>query len=64
MPITQLSDNSRPAVVDQLKQELPENATIDQRNILNQKFGIGEVALTASEKLLIEREERRGNKRK
>jgi hypothetical protein len=51
-------------VSDQVKQEIPENATIDQRNILNQKFGIGEVALTASEKMLIEREERRGANRK
>jgi hypothetical protein len=51
-------------VSDQVKQEIPENATIDQRNILNQKFGIGDVSLTASEKMLIEREERRGQKRR
>lgn len=49
-------------VSEQLKQEMPENATDVQRLTLQQKFGIGEVVLTASEKLLIEREERRGRK--
>lgn len=60
--LSPIGKQDKPAVITQFKEELAENATDAQRLILQQKFGIGVAVLTASEKLLIEREERRGTR--